>query len=93
MADSITVNGRTTICMVEVSTHGKMAAVTKESTRTIESMDLVSILGTMESSSRACGKTVNNTEKASTEKMELRGVDSGRTATESNGSRSDHDLL
>ena len=75
--------------MVEVSTHGKMAAVTKESTRTIENMDSVSIPGMMESSSRVCGKTVNNTEKVSTGKMEPRGADSGRMATESNGSRSE----
>ena len=66
MAEDSKAHGCKTTCMEEESIHGKMAGYMKESTLTIKSMALESILGQMEESMKDSGKMESNMEKENT---------------------------
>merc|ERR1712153_125006 len=80
MAESITANGKIIICMVRVSTPGKMAVCMKETMKMTASMALEYTHGTMVNNMKAGGKMENSTEKESTEK------ESGKTERGLSGS-------
>lgn len=60
-------SGKTTTCMAEVSTHGKMGASMRVSISMTENTALVPTSGKMAASTLANGPTANNTERASTD--------------------------
>jgi len=69
MVENMTVNGKTTICMVKVSTPGKMEECIKANMRMIASTDMELTLGMMVNNTLVGGKMESNTVKEPTAKM------------------------
>ena len=82
MAESMMENGKTTTCMVKVSTHGKMVGCTKANMKMIESTGMVPILGMTASNTLDGGKMESNMEKVLIAKTDVIARVSGKTARE-----------
>lgn len=71
MAENTMVSGKIIICTVKVYTLGKMEECMRETMKMIVNMVMEFTHGMMESNTKAGGKMENNTEKESTEKMDV----------------------
>jgi len=84
--------GKTTICMVEESTLGKMAGDMKVSMKMIGNTDTVSTLGTTVNNMKVSGPWESSTARVFIAKMEETVLVFGRTEKESNGWMISNDL-
>jgi len=82
MAESTTVNGKTTTCTEKVFIHGRTAECIKDSTRTIASMDLELTLVMMENNMLVGGSMESNTVKELIARMAVTVRESGKMAKE-----------
>ena len=85
MAENMTENGETIICMVKEFIPGKMEECTKVTTKMIENTGMESTPGTTVNSTKDGGRTGSNMERVSTEKMDVIEEVSGKMENVLNG--------